>query len=206
MIRQLREKEEVMLYVNVLKIEETEAKEMGAYLQEQYHLEAVGFPYTVPPFDESAALWAAKTVYIACQLMLYREHMEEDLPSLLPDYAGKITPSTVLSADLCLRFLPDIIKNLRDIDVEDVLINVLEPLLIRWHYSGVRYNLPIEQLDISWVTQNDGLLQLYVDRIIAVKKIALAQKPVFKEHIKANLGIFVDDYWYEFKNILALDE
>ena len=55
-------------------------------------------------FNKDAALWAAKTIYIAAQLMLYRENKSVELAKLLPDYNGEINASSILSSRLMHSF------------------------------------------------------------------------------------------------------
>ena len=129
MIRTLRQQEEIMLYGNILQVTDAEAREVVVFLEKEYEAEALNYPYSIPSFDDTAALWAAKTVYIAAQLILYRETKNEALPLILPDFTGDVTPAAILSCDLCLRFLPTMIVQLKAIDSEDELIQVLENLL-----------------------------------------------------------------------------
>ena len=194
MITTLRQQEEIMLYDCVLNVSENEATEVVKFLQHEYQQEALNFPYEVPFFDENAALWAAKTVYIAAQLMLYRQHNEADLGILFPNFPIEITPSAVLSSDLCLRFLPSMIVHLKMIDSEDRLIEILENQLYQWHYSGVNCDLEVRKLDFKTVLSDKCLMQLYCNRIIKNKNTKLAQNAVFKGWIQANLGIYENDF------------
>ena len=184
-----------MLYGNILTISENDAREVVAFLKSEYRQEAFDYPYSVPIFDETAALWSAKLVYLAAQLILYRKNEVADLSTLLPDYQHNRTPSTILSADLCLRFLPDMIVQLKIIDSEDGLINVLENHLLKWSFSGVNYPLDIEKIDFTDIDSDKCVLQLYCNRILENKNLKLAEHPVFKDWIQANLGIFSKEYW-----------
>ncbi len=199
MIKQLREQEEVMLYNNLLQINEVDANEVLEFLKKEYENESLNFPYQVPSFHPQAALWAAKTLYFSAQLLLYREHKEADLDSFIPNYDKTIGASELLSADLCLRFMPQLIQQLKFIDTEDKLIAILEQKLATWHYSGIHYPLAVETLDFTVVSEHPCLLQLYTNRIIQYKKIKLAQLPVFKTWIEANLGIYTQTFWADYK-------
>ena len=70
MIQALRQHEEIVLYQNVLNISEIEAAEVGAFLEFEYKQESLSYPQLIPYFDPIAALWSAKTVYLAAQLIL----------------------------------------------------------------------------------------------------------------------------------------
>jgi hypothetical protein len=199
MLQQLRQHEEVMLYNNLLEVSETDANEALNFLAYEYRVEARNYPFLAPDFEPEAALWAAKTIYTAMQLMLYRKNESSDLAQLLPKYEAEINPSAILSADLTLRFLPDVLTQLHLIDFEDSLLTLLKEILQTWHYAGVGYALDESILDFSPILSNPCLYQLYLDRIIEKKKISLAQNPVFITGINANLGIFGDEFWKDFK-------
>lgn len=199
MIRTLRHYEDVMLYGNILDIKETESIEVIEFLENEYQCEVLNYPYEVPAYNAEASLWAAKTVYTAAQLMLYRENKEADLPFLLPDFLGEFSASAILSSDLCLRFLPDMLTQLKFIDSEDPLIQILENKLRQFHYSGISYPLEIERLDFRNVGSNKCLQQLYINRIIENKKIQLADHPECKDMVFASLGFFAQEFWNELK-------
>src|SRR5690349_9392870 len=108
MIRSLRTDEQVVLYNNVLEIGEEDLNATLAFLENEFKKESLDYPYTCPSFNLLAGLWGAKTIYTAAQLLLYREHKEADLSALFPDYTNSPDASEMISADLCLRFLPGI--------------------------------------------------------------------------------------------------
>jgi hypothetical protein len=199
MVQHLRQHEEIMLFGNIVKIDDNDAAEVAVYLQEEYRKESQEYPYTAPPFDVAAALWAAKTMNMAAQLLLFRENKPEDLNSLFPPYENELTASALLSADLCLRFLPDTVRELKLIDSMDSLIQLLENILATWHYSGVGYTLDKEQLTFETVASDPCMRQLYINRIIYYKNIQLAKHPVFRDRISADMGIFANDFWKEFQ-------
>jgi hypothetical protein len=199
MIKQLREQEEVMLYNNLLQISEDSANEVLTFLKKEYENESLNYPYQAPNFHPEAGLWAAKTLYFSAQLLLYREHKDTDLDSLIPNYDKTIGASEILSADICLRFIPLLIQQLKFIDSEDKLITILEQKLATWHYSGVQYPLEMETLDFTVVSEHLSLLQLYTNRIIQYKKIKLAKLPLFKTWIEANMGIYSQTFWADYK-------
>ncbi len=198
MIKNLRQNEDVMLYNNILKVNEIETEIAIEFLKKEYQNETLNFPFQSPDFDKNAALWAAKTVYISAQLILYRENKSEDIPTLLPDFQDTISPSSILSADLCLRFLPDMLVQLKFFDSEDPLVEILEKILSQWHYSGINSPLEIDKLDFTVIDSDDCLRQLYINRIIENKSLNLAKLPPFKDNILANLGIYGKEFWKEF--------
>lgn len=199
MVQHLRQHEEVMLFGNILHINEVDAAEAVTYLQEQYRSESLEYPYSAPPFDPSAALWAAKTMNMAAQLLLYRENKPDDLGALFPAFDREINNAAALSADLCLRFLPDTLRELTIIDSLDPLILVLEDILTTWHYSGIHYPLDPGKTNLERGMADPCMRQLYLDRIIHYKNMTLAQHVLFRSYISAALGLYAPDYWKEFQ-------
>jgi hypothetical protein len=203
MIKTLRKHEHIMLYGNILQFTDTETDAVVDFLQQEYQHESLNYPYSAPAFNGQVALWASKTIYTAAQLILYRENMPEDLPALFPRHHFEKNASAMLSADLCLRFLPEMISHLKMIDIEDPLILLLEQKLIEWHYSGVRYPLEPGTLDFTTVVQDKCLHQLYCNRIIEFRKLPLAKHPAFNEMIAACLGLHSSEYWKEFELVVS---
>lgn len=199
MIQTLRRQEGVVLYNDIIEISPAEAEDVVAFLKEEYEREALDHPHPTPPFHPDAARWAAQTVYVAAQLILYRKHEEKDVPSLLPSFSSAPDAAAILSADLCLRFLPDMIVQLKIIDANDTLIPLLESILKQWHFSAVRHHLAVELLDFAPVVADACLHQLYCHRIVDHRKLPLAQHPVFRDAIAAQMGMYGKEFWNEFK-------
>ncbi len=199
MIKTLRESEEVTLYYKNISSDPEEDQRVVDFLQAEYETEQAEYPGTSPEFDGVAALMAAKIVYVAAQLILFREQKEEALHDLFPADYTPTAPGSILSADLCLRFLPEMLKNLKAIDSEDLLIELLETRLKKWHYSSVHYPLRIEELDFNEAYENACLLHLYCDRIIRYKNLPLALTPFFKNRVQAQMGLYGKEFWSEFQ-------
>lgn len=198
MLQHLHEHEEVLLYSNLFHVPASHQTEVMCYLHDLYAQEALGFPHQVPAFDQDAALWGAHLLYSACQLLLYRENKGAELSKILPVYGGAHTASAMLSVDLSLRFLPDVIAQAQAIDPDDPLIEVLAAHLKVWHFSGVNYELAIDKLAYNVITSNACLKQLYIDRIIKFKKMKLATHQLFVSGVKASLGWYAEALWRDF--------
>ena len=188
-IQHLRRHEEVLLHGQLEPALKEDTGELAAFLAEEYAAESLNYPYTPPTFDAAAALWGAKTLYTAAQLLLNRQHGEQDLPGLLPPFPHPLTEGAILSADLTLRFLPAVIDRLQRIDPEDVLIPVLENKLVTWHYSGIGHSLPVEKLNFELLSGMFCLRQLYIDRVIELKNKALAAHEALSDSVKASMGL-----------------
>lgn len=195
-IEHMRHYEEVLLYGRLLSVTPEQCEEVTAYLEKEYYRESLNFPsHTTPAFDKEAALWGAQFIYVAVQLLLYRENKPEDLDALVPHYTGQRAISAQLSADLMLRFLPDLINHLQIIDPEDALLSLLEQQLALWPYSAVKYVAKQVPPDLAIITPDPGFLQLYIDRIISYKNSFLAVQPILNTAVKATLGIYRDQFW-----------
>jgi len=204
MIRTLRSSEEVVLYARLLRITEEDEAATLEFLQNEYASECREYPGEAPAFDAGAALWAARTVYIAAQVLLCREHKGADLSSLLPAYTGTADASALLSADICLRFLPDILQQLQLIDPLDPVNALLTEHLQQWHYSGlVLYETPAET-DLQPVLNNPCLKQLYINRIITSRRKQTALLPGLGPALQNALGIYENVFWPGFNTSTAL--
>lgn len=206
MIEHLRQHEDVILYVNILQTDTEEEAKVVSFLEQEYETESLDYPGTPPDFDKNAALWAAKTIYTASQLLVYRKNRVEELGALLPPYDKEQNAEAIISADLCLRFLPSVLRQLTFIDPEDALIPILEGILTQWHYSGTNYTLDIEKLNFEAIIANDCLRSMYADRVTRYKKLALATHPALKEIISGDMGNLGKEYWNEFKQATIPDE
>ncbi|GAA3519099.1 hypothetical protein GCM10022393_36580 [Aquimarina addita] len=206
MIQDVRQRETVTLHANILKIDDASAEQVIDFLNQEYTQETLEYSGDAPPFDREAAIWAAKTIYVVAQLILYREHKEAVLASLLPDFKQDITPAAILSADLCLRFLPEMIKQLKAFDTEDAIIPLLDDIMVVWHYSGVDHSPDISLLNFNTIQRDRCLLQMYTERIIQYKNIQLAKHTLFYPLIAAQLGGLSDELWSDFKKITVSDE
>jgi hypothetical protein len=194
-IYHLRTIEQVILYNKLITISKIEEDEVILFLETEYEKEILEYPGLVPEFNAAASLWAAKTVYLAAQLLLHREHKVSDLSMLLPDYCGNIDASAVLSADICLRFLPQIIAEIKRIDPEDLILPILEKHLIRFHYAAIGFEVEIEDLNFDVIAANDCLLQLYIDRVVQRKAIKLAQIDFIKKQLEIGFGDYQKLFW-----------
>ncbi|UUC44917.1 hypothetical protein [Flavobacterium cerinum] len=196
----LRTKEHVILYDKLMTIAYEDEQDAIAFLEGEYERESTDYPFESPLFSETAALWGAKTIYIAAQLFLFRENKITELQTLLPPYKGTIDASVMLSADLCLRFLPAIKYALEAVDVNDPLIAILEEILNYFPYSGIGHDGTVAIPDLTVILNNECLKQLYLDRITENKATKWTTQPEIKSALLANIGDYKNDLWREFTN------
>jgi len=131
--------------------------------ESQYRLSLAGIP---PSFDPEIACEAAQMLYRVCQCLVYRElEPKEVLPkaTLIAGPAG--VAAMHYSADLVLRFLPDVWRLAKDASERDPLVQCLSELAARWPLSSV--GIPgLSACSIDGFAGDRSLLALYVDRII----------------------------------------
>jgi hypothetical protein len=127
----------------------------------RYRLDVAG---PLIPFDGEAALGAARLVAEACWALVCREEAAPELARRLTLPRSPSTPAHHLSADLLLRFVPQLIRRARALDPTDPLAAILAEILRRWPLSGVLARLedrPASALDFGG---HEGLMLLYAER------------------------------------------
>jgi MoxR-vWA-beta-propeller ternary system domain bpX4 len=196
----MRLNEEMVLYNNIPQIKVEDEQLVLDFLRIEYEIESKNYPFIAPDFNGEAAIWAAKLVYVSSQLMLYRESKAEDLDEILPKFTFEISTSAIVSADLCLRFLPIVISETKHIDMEDELIEKIEEQLKSWPFSNVGGILEIEKNSLDVILSNNCIAQLFIDRIILKKDLGLSKWPAINLKIKETMGDYSTIYWKEFNN------
>lgn len=118
-------------------------------------------------FDPAVACAAAELVRQASWAVVCHGERMADLEKRLKMPAMAATPSQHLSADLMLRYVPQILRRARGLDPSDPLIELLATILRRWPLSGVLSDVdegPLVPLDFGG---HSGLLLLYAERLLA---------------------------------------
>lgn len=195
----LRTVEHIILYNKRTAIPHKEEQDVIDFLEGEYERECLDYPFTAPSFSPKAALWGAKIIYTTAQLFLFRDDKETELLSIIPYYENTIDSSAMLSADLCLRFLPSVKFALEAADANDPLIAIVEKHLEHFPYSGIGRDGDFSEPDTSVVRTNNCLNQLYLDRVAERKAVKWATGAVVKSEILANMGNYQQELWREFK-------
>lgn len=173
-------------------------------LEEYYRADALTMPYTAPAFHPEAALWAAKYIFSTIQLILLRDIGEERMNELLTSYTGKHTPEAIYSADLTLRFLPDIFKFASGLSPEDPLIAKLKATAQLWPFSSIGI-ANIAAFSEDTMLDHPSLRLAYIDRIMLKKDITRLQGKQEKTLVKEALGIHQTKLWPGLNLILNED-
>ena len=136
-----------------------------------------------PPiaFDAAAAVEAGELVRQACWALVCRTERVEDLGRrlVLRITPTKASPATHLSVDLCFRYLPQILRRARGIDLGDALVNMITEVLRAWPLSGVLADLddPPAEPGILGFKGHPGLMLLYAERFVAYNRPAWRPSP-----------------------------
>ena len=200
-ISHLRQEENIILYTWLNESNSTQDKEIILFLENEYDNEQLDYPFNPPKFNEKAGLWSAKIIYYTAQFILYRKDSKSSISRFIQPYDDELTPSAILSGDLCLRFLPFLIDELKNIDPEDTLIGDLKSILMRWHYAAIGTDIDTSNINIQPYMNHPTVKQLYLDRVVSRKAIAFADHPTLNSEIIAHLGIYKSQYWNELRTI-----
>jgi hypothetical protein len=164
-------------------------------LREQESVLRLEFPGSPPELAMPAALWAATSYYRACQLAVYRdldagaidELMSAPCPDSRPPTPDSRSAARHWSVDLVFRFLPDLVKHASAASQQDPLVEKLRGWAGEWPLSSVGMANVAPQHEEEIAT-HPGLLQLYVDRIMAKKDWTRLTHPAVREAVRRSLG------------------
>lgn len=197
----LRQEECITIFSDIHDISMKEEENAMDYFQAEFEKERLEFLSDTIVCDPETALWAAKVVYYSAQLHLIRQNTAKDLNKLIPPFKGEREVSTLLSADLSLRFLPQIVSALQMADPEDPLVKMLESVLKQFHYSAVGSDLELEDINWEGELRDKTYRKLYLERIVEKKAYKLAEIPYINQLLIAEFGLYKDIFWKELKTI-----
>jgi hypothetical protein len=199
-IANLRSSEDIILYDKLISYTPEDEQLVEQFLQLEYLNECYNYPFTPPAYNGDAAVWAAKTLYNACQLIIHRNDKDEALQAFFTPYKHPIDASAILSADLCLRFLPIAAKDISNIDPDDALVPILQQIIDTWHYSSIGYKISDEPIAMQEISKSQCLLQLYADRVILRQDKQRATEPIINKKIRESFGDYAQLYWQDLQN------
>lgn len=195
----LRKEECITIFTDLQEISKKEEQDAADYFESEFEKERLEFLSDQINCDRETAVWAAKVLYYSAQLYLIRKDTAKNLEKLIPQFNGKRNVASLLSADLLLRFLPQIISVLQNADPEDTLIKMLENILRQFHYSGIGFDLDLEKIDWEEELKDNTYRKLYLERIVEKKAYSLAEIPYINKFLIAEFGMYKDVFWRELK-------
>jgi hypothetical protein len=168
------------------------------HLQQYYEDDIQEMPAAAPSFDENAALWAARYLYTAVQFILLRNLDETTMQEHLLPYSGELTPAAMYSADLTLRYLPDLFDLAKGLSPNDPLVKLMKETAQLWPFSSAGISMS-ENTDLSVIFSHASLKQTYIDRIITAKDLRKCQQPDCYPLVLEALGAYAADLWPQFE-------
>jgi len=155
---------------------------------------ALNFPGDPPPLDWEVGLWAVQQMYRASQLAVYRELDAQVVEQLLRQDCPPAPPAVRhWSVDLTFAFLPDLVLLARSASQNDPLVVQLLQWAADWPLSSVGVQ-GVSPRNISEIHSSDGLLQLYVDRILAKKDWPRLKDDAVQSAALARLGAYLAEW------------
>lgn len=177
--------------------EEDDLSDSAKLLSRFYEEDIVHMPLTAPAFEAGPAVWAAKHLYLSLQLIVLRELPPQTIEESLEPFNGEISPSSIYSADLVLRYLPDIFNLARGLAPADIMVTKMAESAAYWPFSSV--GIPLQQeIDDSIILNHPSLKTAYIDRIIRTKDIKRISDENMKEYVMEALGNYAAVLWPDF--------
>ena len=197
----LRKEECITIFTDLHEISKKEEQDAADYFESEFEKERLEFLSDQINCDRETAVWAAKVLYYSAQLYLIRKDTAKNLEKLIPQFNGKRNVASILSADLSLRFLPEIMDALQNADPEDPLIKMLENILTQFHYSGIGFDLNLEKINWEEELKDKTYRKLYLERIVEKKAYSLAEIPYINQLLIGEFGLHKNIFWRELKII-----
>ncbi len=197
----LRKNECITLFSDIQTISQKEEEEAEIYFEAEFEKERLEFLSDQLSCDKKTAVWAAKVLYHSAQLYLIRENTLNNFENLIPKFKGTRNISSVLSADLSFRFLPEVMLALNSADPEDPLIKILEEILADFHYSAIGYDLDPKVRSWEEELKDKTYRKLYLERIVEKRDYKRAEIPFINKLLMAEFGMHKEAFWRELKII-----
>jgi hypothetical protein len=137
-----------------------------AFLAEAFQIHAADVAGPPIDFDPDSATAAAEFARQASWALVNHDERMAEVARRLKMPGVPNTPAHHLSADLLLRYLPQILRRARGLDPDDPLVELCARVLRQWPLSGVLADIaepPLGPIDFGG---HAGLLLLYAERLV----------------------------------------
>lgn len=165
-------------------------------LREAEPIHRAQFPGSPPAFCPSAALWAARCFYHACQPVTYRDLGATELARLLQspgDCPQAAANELAYSVDLVFRFLPDLFHLVQRIAPQDPLLIHLQEWANQWPLSSVGIPAVVPAGLDAWLW-DPQMVRYYADRVIAKRDRSRLAHPVVRAAVVQAIGPYADQF------------
>ncbi len=165
-------------------------------LRQYYSENVLEMPARAPAFHAEAALGGAQYLYNAVQLTINRDLDEVAVEQHLAGLPEPASPEIIYSADLTLRYLPELFTLAKGLSPLDIVATKLKDTAACWPFSSVGVDIGSEYV-LEKIIGHPALKYAYADRILAKKDKSRAQHPLMKDLICEIMGAYSAELWPE---------
>jgi hypothetical protein len=135
-------------------------------------------------------VWGLRILIDSCRFLVYRDIEAETIAeSLGRPCPAAPAPDVCYSADLFLRYLPDLVRLARAAGEADTLVDHLLRLAREWPLSSVGIAGVEANADhVEALMRHPSLRQLYIDRMIDRRDVTRLGPPSVRAALQATLG------------------
>ena len=191
----------VKVHDHIQPFSEKDLKKCELLLKKMYDQDKINHPLSQPMFSANAAIWAASFIYRAAQFIMLRSAENEEVQSQLALFREEIGANEIYSADLTLRYLPQIYQLAKGLSPEDVLVKCLNEVAVQFPYSSVGIELN-QEADHEAILNHPSLRLVYLDRIIQAKHLHRVKQNHLAEKVKEVLGDHLNTFWPALSDII----
>lgn len=146
-----------------------------------------------PELDLEVAAWAASLLAESARLAIAREMGPKQIEEIFTrECPRRRSPEVDYSADLFLRYVPDLLKWVQRLASDDPLVARLRQVAADWPLSSVGIKELMVVGDLAPFIEHPGLRQLYVDRILSTGDIGRLKDERVARAVRAALGAYPD--------------
>lgn len=159
-----------------------------------YQDDVLAMPSQAPAFHPEAACCAAQFIYNAVQLIVRRDLDNEAVEKHLAGLPEPASAEIIYSADLTLRYLPELFGLARGLAPLDIVVTKLKDTATRWPFSSVGILLETEYA-LDNILAHPSLKYAYTDRILTRQDKNRAQHPQVMALVSSTLGNYAAELW-----------
>ncbi len=165
------------------------AAAIGDLLEDEHDAAAADWPGPAHGFHEPAARWGAAMLVLGCWAHLNRDAGEEEVANWLSRQMPEPElPAAHVSADICLRHLPELYRMAAARSPDDSLLRELARIACVAPLASAGFP-PAEAPALDVLRGDPGAWRVYVDRVIAARDAYRLADPRCEASARATLGV-----------------